>query len=98
MSSGLWRKRPPGGVGVSRKWEYDPDEEYVLGDSPPAFVIEVMRKADELVRAAEAFCLDGTKYEGMSPSGDTAHVGGGFFVYLVVPRHERVYIRQVTWI
>ncbi|MET9885002.1 hypothetical protein ABZZ20_18090 [Streptomyces sp. NPDC006430] len=55
-------------------------------------------KADELVRAAEAFYLDGTKYEGMSPSGDTAHVGGGFFVYLVVPRHERVYIRQVTWI
>lgn len=38
------------------------------------------------------------KHEGMSPSGDTAHVGGGFFVCLVVPRHERVYIRQVTLI
>ncbi|MEU5809768.1 hypothetical protein [Streptomyces sp. NPDC047718] len=49
---------------MSWKWEYDPDEEYVLGDSPPAFVVDVMGKADELVRAAEAFYLDGTKYEG----------------------------------
>ncbi|MQY10355.1 hypothetical protein SRB5_04620 [Streptomyces sp. RB5] len=79
-------------------WEYDPSEQYAIGGTPPAFVAEVEKKADELVRAAEAFHLDGTQYEGPSPKGDVAHVDSGFFVYLVVPRHERVYIRQVTWL
>lgn len=66
--------------------------------STPAFVAEVEKKADELVRAAAAFYLDGTQYEGLGPKGDTAHIDSGFFVYLIVPRHECVYVRQVTWI
>ncbi|ROQ32876.1 hypothetical protein EDD98_1874 [Streptomyces sp. PanSC19] len=39
---------------MSWRWEYDPDEEYVVGGAPPAFVVEVEKRADELVRAAEA--------------------------------------------
>ena len=50
------------------------------------------------MRAAAAFYLDGTQYEGLGPKGDTAHIDSGFFVYLIVPRHECVYVRQVTWI
>ncbi|GGZ88153.1 hypothetical protein [Streptomyces bluensis] len=42
------------------QWEYDPDEQHVAGGAPPAFLAEVEKKADELVRAAEAFYLDGT--------------------------------------
>jgi hypothetical protein len=83
---------------VTWRWEYDPSEAYVIGGAPPAFVAEVEKKADELVRAAAAFYLDGTQYEGLSPKGDTAHIDSGFFVYLIVPRHECVYVRQVTWI
>lgn len=37
------------------RWEYDPDEAYVIGGAPPAFVAEVEKKADALVRAASAF-------------------------------------------
>lgn len=34
------------------QWEYDPDEQHVAGGAPPAFLAEVEKKADELVRAA----------------------------------------------
>lgn len=77
-------------------WEYLPDEEFVLGDAPEAFVAQVEKKADELVRAAEAFYLDGTTYEGGSLKGGDGFVDEGMFVYIVVPCQERVYIRQVT--
>ncbi|MGW0575583.1 hypothetical protein ACWD25_06345 [Streptomyces sp. NPDC002920] len=33
------------------RWEYDPDEQHVIGDAPPAFVAKVEKSADELVRA-----------------------------------------------
>ncbi|WP_309484440.1 hypothetical protein [Streptomyces himalayensis] len=55
------------------------------------------RGRDELVRAA-AFYLDGTGYQGEGPKGGFAHVPGGFFNYLIVPRHERLYIMQVTFL
>ncbi|MGW5127454.1 hypothetical protein ACWEQ7_26120 [Streptomyces sp. NPDC004069] len=80
------------------QWEYDPDEQHVAGDAPPAFLAEVEKKADELVRAAAAFYLDGTTFEGEGPKGGFAHVSGGFFNYLIVPRHERLYIMQVTFL
>lgn len=39
-------------VSATWRWECDPDEEPVIGGAPPAFVDEVEKKADELVRAA----------------------------------------------
>ncbi|PVC67801.1 hypothetical protein [Streptomyces sp. CS081A] len=82
---------------MSWRWEYDPDEECVVGGAPLAFVAEVEKRADELVRAAEAFYLDGSVYRGEGPRGNDAFVPGGMFTYLVLPRHERVYLRQVTY-
>ncbi|UIX31200.1 hypothetical protein [Streptomyces sp. GQFP] len=79
------------------QWEYDPDGRHVIGDAPPAFIAEVEKMANELVRAAAAFYLGGTGYQGEGPKGAFAHVPGGFFNYLVVPRHERLYIMQVTY-
>jgi hypothetical protein len=45
-------------------WEYDPSEEYVIGGAPPALVADIEKAADELVRAAAAFYLDGSTFEG----------------------------------
>lgn len=82
---------------MSWRWEYDPDETHVVGGAPPAFVAEVEKRADELVRAAEAFYLGGAGYQEEGPKGNDAFVPGGMFTYLVLPRHECVYIRQVTY-
>ncbi|MET7481003.1 hypothetical protein ABZT17_42695 [Streptomyces sp. NPDC005648] len=80
------------------RWEYDPDEEYVVGGVPPAFVAEIEKKADELVRAASAFYLDGTGYREQDFKGGIADVPGGFLNYQVIPRHECVYVLQVTYL
>ncbi|MFF7249819.1 hypothetical protein ACFZBU_38645 [Embleya sp. NPDC008237] len=77
-------------------WEYEPDEPYVTEGAPPVLIAQVEDKAAELVRAAEALYLHGETYEGISPQGGTALVANGMFVYQVVPRHERVYILQIT--
>ncbi|POX64688.1 hypothetical protein C3492_02750 [Streptomyces sp. Ru62] len=80
------------------RWEYDPDEAYVIGGAPPAFVAEVEKQADELVRAAAAFYLDGASYQEAGPKGNVSHVPGGFFLYLIVPRHECLYVHQATYL
>jgi hypothetical protein len=84
---------------VTWAWEYEPSEEFVVGGAnpaPPALVVQIEKKAEELVRAAEARYLDGTIYQGTSEGTKTATVMDGFFLYLVIPRHERVYVLQVT--
>jgi hypothetical protein len=81
---------------VSGAWEYDPSEETVVGGAPPALIASLEKRADELVRAAAALYLDGTAYRGGSLQGGDALLPDGMFVYQVVPRHERVYILQVT--
>ena len=81
------------------RWEYDPDETHVIGGptpAPPAFVAEVEKRADEIVRAAEALYLDGTTYQGVGEGTQTAYVPGGMFLFLTIPRSECVYILQVT--
>lgn len=50
------------------------------------------------VRAAAAFCIDGIGYQEMSPAGECVDVPGGFFVCIVIPRHECVYIHQVSYL
>ncbi|AGP57440.1 hypothetical protein [Streptomyces rapamycinicus] len=54
------------------------------------------KKADELVRAAAASYLDGPAYQRPSPRGENVLVPGGMFLCQVVPRHERVYLPQIT--
>ncbi|GHJ27885.1 MULTISPECIES: hypothetical protein [Streptomyces] len=81
---------------MSWAWEYEPSEDQVVGGAPPALVAEVEKKADELVRAAAALYLDGTVYQGPSPRGENVLVPGGMFFCQVVPRHERVYVFQIT--
>ncbi|MGW3448987.1 hypothetical protein [Streptomyces sp. NPDC001076] len=51
------------------RWEYAPAEEYVVGGAPPALVAEIEKRADELVRAAAAFYLDGASCQEAGPKG-----------------------------
>ncbi|WAZ22457.1 hypothetical protein STRCI_003711 [Streptomyces cinnabarinus] len=64
--------------------------------APQAFIAEVEKKADELVRAAEALHLHGLAYEGADEGAKHAFVTGGFFAYMVTPRSQLVTIWQVT--
>ncbi|RSN39976.1 hypothetical protein DMH12_36260 [Streptomyces sp. WAC 04229] len=78
------------------RWEYVPDEETVAAGAPAEFLSEVEKKADELVRAAEALHLHGPAFQGADEGARHAFVAGGFFVYMVTPRSELVTIWQVT--
>ncbi|MEV6779164.1 hypothetical protein [Streptomyces syringium] len=81
-------------------WEYDPDPEFVIGGIENlAFIAKVEERADEPVRAAAALYLDGTKYTGASPRMQEETIdASGMFVYQVIPRHQCVYIRQVSFL
>ncbi|GAA0407224.1 hypothetical protein [Streptomyces luteireticuli] len=81
-------------------WEYDPDPEYVIGGIDSlAFIAKVEERADELVRAASALYLDGTKYEGLSPRMQNEPIdASGVLTYQVIPRSQRVYIRKVIFL
>lgn len=79
------------------RWEYDPDAEHVIGGLDDfAFIARVETRTEEFVRAAAALYLDGVAYQDVSPPLGREVVGGGMFVYQIVPRHQCVYILQVT--
>ena len=47
------------------------------------------------MRAAEVLYLHGPSFQEADEGTKYAYVPGGFFVYLTIPRSERVYILQV---
>jgi hypothetical protein len=83
---------------VSWKWEYAFAAEDAARTAPEGFLAAVARKADELVRAAEALHIHGRAHEGVDPKGGDVIVPGGMFRYQVVVRSERVYIVQITYL
>lgn len=83
---------------MSWKWEYAFGAEESARTAPAGFLSEVERKADELVRAAEAFHVHGRAHDGIDPKGGDVIVPGGMFTYQVVVRSERVYIVQITYL
>ncbi|OKI00178.1 hypothetical protein A6A06_23740 [Streptomyces sp. CB02923] len=79
------------------RWEYDPTADHVIGGIDDlALIARIEETADELVRAAAAQYLDGTLYQGSSPKIGEEVVTGGMFIHQAVPRHQCVYILQVT--
>lgn len=78
------------------RWEYVPDHETVAAGAPPDFLAEVEKKAEELLRAADALHLHGPAYQDMDEGARHAFVAGGFFVYMITPRLELLSIWQVT--
>ncbi|MET9501768.1 hypothetical protein ACFYO5_26130 [Streptomyces sp. NPDC006259] len=83
---------------MSWKWEYAFGAEETAGTAPVDFLAGVERKADELVRAAEALHLHGRAHKGFDPKGGDVIVPGGMFRYQVVVRSERVYVVQITYL
>ncbi|MEW2807682.1 hypothetical protein AB0929_11285 [Streptomyces massasporeus] len=66
--------------------------------APIGFLAEVERKADELVRAAEALHIHGQAHDGVDQKGGDVIVPGGMFTYQVVVRSERIYVVQITYL
>ncbi|UIX32148.1 hypothetical protein [Streptomyces sp. GQFP] len=83
---------------MSWKWEYAFGAEETARTAPADFLAMVARKADELVRAAEALHVHGRAHEGLDPKGGDILVPGGMFTYQVVVRSERVYVVQITYL
>ncbi|MFI1050531.1 SCO4225 family membrane protein [Streptomyces griseoruber] len=65
---------------MSWTWECVPDEATVAAGAPPAFLAEVEKRVDELVRAAEALHLHGPSYQDADEGAKHAFVDGGFFI------------------
>ncbi|MGW0185104.1 hypothetical protein ACWDV7_05030 [Streptomyces sp. NPDC003362] len=83
---------------MSWKWEYAFGAEAAARTAPADFLATVERKADELVRAAEALHIHGRAHKGIDPKGGEIIVSGGWFGYQVVVRSERVYVVQITYL
>lgn len=83
---------------MSWKWEYAFGAEEAARTAPSGFLNTVERKADELVRAAEALHVHGRAHDGIDPKGGDIIVPGGMFTYQVVVRSERVYVVQITYL
>lgn len=81
---------------MSWKWEYAFGAETAARTAPAGFLAAVERRADELVRAAEALHVHSRAHGGVDPEGGDVVVPGGMFTYQVVVRGERVYIVQIT--
>ncbi|MFC8245185.1 hypothetical protein [Streptomyces chartreusis] len=82
---------------MSWKWEYALGAEEAARSLPSGFLATVAHAADELVRAAEAVHVHGRDHEGLDPKGGHIIVTGGWFMYQIVVRSERVYIVQITY-
>ncbi|MGW3498187.1 hypothetical protein [Streptomyces sp. NPDC001020] len=83
---------------MSWKWEYAFGAEEAARTAPPEFLAGVERKADELVRAAEALHVHGRAHREGDPKGGDVTIPGGMFTYQVVVRSERVYVVQITYL
>ena len=57
---------------MSWKWEYAFGAEETARTAPADLLAGVTRKADELVRAAEAAHIHGRAHEGIDPKGATS--------------------------
>lgn len=80
---------------MSWKWEYAFGAEESARTAPTEFLATVERKADELVRAAEAVHVHGRAHQDLDPRGGDVIIPGGMFTYQVVVRSERVYVVQI---
>ncbi|MVO83735.1 hypothetical protein GPA10_02875 [Streptomyces sp. p1417] len=81
---------------MSWSWEYALAAEAAALSAPTAFLAEVERTADELVRAAEALHVHGRSHADVDPAGGDITVPNGMLRYQIVVRSERVYIVQLT--
>lgn len=79
-------------------WEYNPSEEYLTGGLPPGVLAEVERLATELAALGPEAAKVGRPIDREGGLREFDILGGrGFISFLVVPRHQRVYVCGITW-
>ncbi|WP_405687216.1 hypothetical protein [Streptomyces sp. NBC_00057] len=79
-------------------WDYNPSAEYITGGLPPGVVAEVERLATELTALGHDAVKVGRPLDKEGGLREFDLMGGrGFISFLAVPRHECVYICNVTW-
>ncbi|GGP50941.1 hypothetical protein [Streptomyces abikoensis] len=79
-------------------WEYNPSEEHVARGFPPGVLAEVERLAVELAALGPDAATVGRPIdrEGGLREFDILN-GRGFISFLAVPRHQCVYVCNITW-
>ncbi|MFJ8489548.1 hypothetical protein ACIRBZ_14455 [Streptomyces sp. NPDC094038] len=78
-------------------WDYNPSAEYVTDGLPPGVVAEVERLATELAALGRDSVKVGRPLDRDGGLREFDLMGGrGFMSFLPVPRHECVYVCNVT--
>ncbi|NUR01215.1 MAG: hypothetical protein HOY79_33200 [Streptomyces sp.] len=79
-------------------WDYNPSAEYVTDGLPAGVVAEVERLATELATLGRDSVKVGRPFDKEGGLREFDILGGrGFISFLAVPRHECVYVCNVTW-
>jgi hypothetical protein len=79
-------------------WEYNPSEQHVAGGLPPGVVAEVERVATELAALGGDAAKVGRPLDREGGLREFDILGGrGFISFLAVPRHQRIYVCNITW-
>lgn len=79
-------------------WDYNPSAEYVTGGLSSGVVAEVERIATELAALGRDSTKVGRPIDREGGLREFDILGGrGFISFLSVPRHECVYVCNVTW-
>jgi hypothetical protein len=80
-------------------WEYGSDPEYVTAGLPPGVIAEVERLAPELAALGPEAAKIGRPVDRDGGLREFDILSGrGFISFLAVPRHQRVYICNITWL
>ncbi|UUU33184.1 hypothetical protein JIX56_26775 [Streptomyces sp. CA-210063] len=86
------------GPATDWSWDYNPSAEYITAGLPPGVVAEIERLATELAALGHGSVRVGRPADREGGLREFDLLGGrGFISFLAVPRHECVYVCDVTW-
>ncbi|MEW2528088.1 hypothetical protein [Streptomyces sp. NPDC047071] len=79
-------------------WDWNPSQEYLTEGLPPGVVAEVERLATELAALGPGSERVGRPIDREGGLREFDFLAGrGFISFLAIPRHECVYICNITW-
>ncbi|WP_316769481.1 hypothetical protein [Streptomyces sasae] len=79
-------------------WDYNPSAEYVTDGLPSGVIAEIERLATELAALGQDSVKVGRPLDREGGLRQFDLFGGrGFMSFLPVPRHECIYVCNITW-
>ncbi|MFC5721376.1 hypothetical protein ACFP1Z_14485 [Streptomyces gamaensis] len=79
-------------------WEYNPSEEHVADGLPLGVIAEVERLATEIAALGYDATKIGRPIDRAGGLREFDILGGrGFINFLAVPRHQCIYVCNITW-